>query len=69
MVTARGRDQPVCGYKDNVQQCSPLLCLRHVCPAHPNAHCRVNPCGETCSVDFFDEFNQRVDCFRGEDNY
>lgn len=46
-----------------------FTCLRNFCqwsscPAHPEATCRVNPCGG-CKVEFVDKDGKVVDCKEG----
>lgn len=46
-----------------------FTCLRNfcewsTCPAHPEATCRVNPCGG-CKVEFVDKDGNVVDCHEG----
>ena len=67
--TAAGKtkDEPVCArYKETVHQCSPLMCAERKCHANPKAVCRVNPCGQECTVEFYDHRNNMVDCMEGE---
>lgn len=46
-------------------ECDPRMCLRSFCVANPNAVCRINPCGDKCAIEFYDENNNVVDCTRG----
>ncbi|XP_022787386.1 uncharacterized protein LOC111327458 [Stylophora pistillata] len=46
-----------------------FTCLRNscqwsTCPAHPDAKCRINPCGG-CKVEFVDKNGKVVDCHEG----
>ena len=46
-----------------------FTCLRNfcewsTCPAHPEAKCRVNPCGG-CNVEYVDKNGNVVDCKKG----
>ncbi|XP_064600970.1 uncharacterized protein LOC135467138 [Liolophura sinensis] len=51
----------VCPAGVSIHQCDPGLCLRTLCPSHPQAVCRINPCGG-CSAQFFDANNNVVSC-------
>ncbi|XP_077995049.1 uncharacterized protein LOC144448627 isoform X2 [Glandiceps talaboti] len=54
----------ICPNGEEVEICGQNLCYQAVCLAHPAAVCRVNPCG-SCTVEFFDHNNNRVDCSVG----
>ncbi|XP_060079100.1 fibrillin-2-like [Ylistrum balloti] len=44
--------------------CDFLQCVDHMCPAHPWAKCRMNPCGG-CRVEFYDKYSNKVNCTEG----
>ncbi|OWF49718.1 Boophilin-H2 [Mizuhopecten yessoensis] len=44
--------------------CDFLQCVDHVCPAHPKAKCRVNPCAG-CRAEFYDKYSNKVNCTEG----
>ena len=48
-----------------VQHCQIDLCHSKQCPADPKAVCRINPCGDACSIDFYSVNNEKVDCLKG----
>ncbi|XP_076454496.1 uncharacterized protein LOC143289419 [Babylonia areolata] len=58
-----GEQCQVCPGGEEVQCCNEDLCLQ-VCAAHPEAVCRINPCG-SCRVQFYNADNQPVDCKQG----
>ncbi|XP_078349655.1 thyroglobulin-like isoform X1 [Oculina patagonica] len=45
--------------------CLRNFCQWSTCPAHPEAKCRVNPCGG-CKVEFVDKSGKVVDCNEGK---
>uniref|UniRef100_A0A1I8FTH1 WAP domain-containing protein n=1 Tax=Macrostomum lignano TaxID=282301 RepID=A0A1I8FTH1_9PLAT len=59
-----GNSRPACS---NPRPCPPELCALSVCPARPDAVCRVNVCGDgDCRAEFFDPASgQPVDCGAG----
>ena len=61
------RKMPICPSKLPIRRCFPWLCYLKTCPAYPKASCRINPCGN-CSVQFYDEKNNILDCFKGISN-
>ena len=44
--------------------CLRNFCQWSTCPAHPEANCRVNPCGG-CKVEFIDKSGKVVNCDEG----
>ena len=44
--------------------CLRNFCQWSTCPAHPDAKCRVNPCGG-CKVEFVDKSGKVVSCNEG----
>nr|XP_058947870.1 thyroglobulin-like isoform X2 [Pocillopora verrucosa] len=44
--------------------CLRNFCQWSTCPAHPEAKCRINPCGG-CKVEFIDKNSKVVDCHEG----
>ncbi|XP_022255570.1 balbiani ring protein 3-like [Limulus polyphemus] len=54
----------ICPDEKPVYLCPADLCNNQHCLAHPNATCRVNPCGG-CTPVFYDEMNHPVDCNDG----
>lgn len=53
----------VCGGKP-MFTCLRNFCEWSSCPAHPDAKCRVNPCGG-CKVEFVDKDGKVVNCEKG----
>jgi len=47
--------------------CLRNFCQWSTCPAHPEAKCRVNPCGG-CKVEFVDKSGKVVNCDEGINN-
>lgn len=45
--------------------CLRNFCQWSTCPAHPDAKCRVNPCGG-CKVEFVDKSGKVVNCVDGK---
>lgn len=56
----------VCGGKP-MFTCLRNFCEWSSCPAHPDAKCRVNPCGG-CKVEFVDKDGNVVNCEKGNIN-
>ena len=51
----------VCPGDQPAHICSPDMCSRASCEAHPTAVCRINPCGG-CSPQFYNADNELVNC-------
>ncbi|KAL3870490.1 hypothetical protein ACJMK2_038545 [Sinanodonta woodiana] len=53
---------PVCP-NGQLPKCCPFdLCTGQTCASSPSAVCRINPCGDICTVEFFNEKNEKIDC-------
>ncbi|XP_033732549.1 uncharacterized protein LOC117321990 isoform X4 [Pecten maximus] len=61
----RGDPEPeLCPAGVQAMCCDFLQCVDHMCPAHPRAKCRMNPCGG-CHVEFYDKYSNKVNCTEG----
>lgn len=55
---------PICANGEPVYECPEDLCDGMPCFGHPNATCRIDPCGH-CKATFYDERNRPVTCTSG----
>ncbi|KAK3605897.1 hypothetical protein CHS0354_017800 [Potamilus streckersoni] len=52
----------VCPNGQSPKCCPYDLCAGKTCASNTSAVCRINPCGDACTVEFFNERNEKIDC-------